>query len=38
MWKIGVSSILAVYHDGQFWMGTYQRVENGKLSVSRQDV
>ena len=35
MRKIGVSSTLTVYHDGQFWVGTYQRVEDGKLSICR---
>ena len=35
MRKIGVSSTLTVYHDGQFWVGTFERVENGELSVCR---
>ena len=35
MRKIGVSSTLTVYHDGQFWVGTLECVENGKLSVCR---
>ena len=35
MRKIGVSSTLTVYHDGQFWVGTFERVEDGKLSVCR---
>ena len=35
MRKIGVSSTLTVYHDGQFWVGTFERIENGKLSVCR---
>ena len=35
MRKIGVSSTLTVYHDGQFWVGAFERVENEKLSVCR---
>ena len=35
MRKIRVSSTLTVYHDGQFWVGTFERIENGKLSVCR---
>ena len=35
MRKIGASSTLTVYHDGQFWVGTFERIENGKLSVCR---
>ena len=35
MRKIGVSSTLTVYHDGQFWVGTFECVENEKLSVCR---
>jgi len=35
MRKIGVSSTLTVYHDGQFWVGAFERIENGKLSVCR---
>ena len=35
MREIRVSSTLTVYHDGQCWVGTYQRVEDGKLSVCR---
>ena len=33
MRKIRVSSTLTVYHDGQFWVGTFERVENGQLSA-----
>ena len=35
MREIGDCSTLTVYHDGQFWVGMYERVENGKLSVCR---
>ena len=35
MRKIGASSTLTVYHDGQFWVGTFERVEDGKLSACR---
>ena len=35
MRKIGVSSTLTVYHDGQFWVGIFERAEEGKLSVCR---
>ena len=35
MRKIGVSSTLTVYHDGQFWVGVYERVENDRYSVCR---
>ena len=35
MLEIRVSSTLTVYHDGQFWVGTFERVENGKLSACR---
>jgi hypothetical protein len=35
MRKIGASSTLTVYHDGQFWVGTFARVEDEKLSVCR---
>ena len=35
MRKIGASSTLTVYHDGQFWVGTFECVENEKLSVCR---
>ena len=35
MRKIGVSSTLTVYHDGQFWVGIFECAEEGKLSVCR---
>lgn len=35
MRKIRVSSTLTVYHDGQFWVGMFERVEEGRLSVCR---
>ena len=35
MRKIGASSTLTVYHDGQFWVGTFERVGDGKLSACR---
>ena len=35
MREIRVSSALTVYHDGQFWVGVFERVEDGKLSVCR---
>ena len=35
MREIRVSSALTVYHDGQFWVGTFERVECGKLSAVR---
>ncbi len=35
MRKIGASSTLTVYHDGQFWVGVYEQVENGSYSVCR---
>jgi len=35
MRKIRVSSTLTVYHDGQFWVGVYERVENDRYSVCR---
>ena len=33
MREIRVSSALTVYYDGQFWVGTFERVEDGKLSA-----
>ena len=33
MREIRVSSTLTVYHDGQFWVGTFERIEDGKLSA-----
>lgn len=35
MRKIRVSSALTVYHDGQFWVGMFECIENGKLSACR---
>ena len=35
MQEIRVSSPLTVYHDGQFWVGMFERVEDGMLSVCR---
>jgi hypothetical protein len=35
MREIRVSSALTVYYDGQFWVGTFERVEGGKLSACR---
>lgn len=35
MRKSEVSSTLTVYHDGQFWVGVVECVENGMLRVSR---
>ena len=35
MREIRVSSTLTVYYDGQFWVGTFERVESGKLSACR---
>lgn len=33
--QISVSSTLTVYHDGQFWVGLAERVEDGGYSVAR---
>ncbi len=33
--QISVSSTLTVYHDGQFWVGLVEHVEDGKHSVAR---
>jgi len=33
--QISVSSTLTVYHDGQFWVGLVEHIEDGKLSVAR---
>ena len=33
--QISVSSILTVYHDGQFWVGLAEHVENGRYGVAR---
>lgn len=35
MREIRVSSALTVYHDGQFWVGTFERVEDGGLAACR---
>ncbi|MDO4798783.1 MAG: YjdF family protein [Coriobacteriales bacterium] len=35
MRKIRVSSTLTVYHDGQFWVGVFERVEDGRYSACR---
>lgn len=33
--KISVSSTLTVYHDGQFWVGMAEHVEDGRYGVAR---
>ena len=33
--QISVSSTLTVYHDGQFWVGLAEHVEDGKYGVTR---
>lgn len=33
--QISVSSTLTVYHDGQFWVGLAERVEDGGYGVAR---
>lgn len=33
--QISVSSTLTLYHDGQFWVGIAERVEDGRLTVAR---
>ena len=33
--QISVSSTLTVYHDGQFWVGLAEYVENGRYGVAR---
>ncbi len=33
--QISVSSTLTVYHDGQFWVGIIERIEEGRLEVAR---
>ena len=33
--QISVSSALTVYHDGQFWVGLAERVEDGRYGVAR---
>ena len=33
--QISVSSTLTVYHDGQFWVGLAERVEDGRYGAAR---
>lgn len=33
--QISVSSTLTVYHDGQFWVGLAEHVEDGRYGVTR---
>ena len=33
--QISVSSTLTVYHDGQFWVGLAEHVEDGRYSAAR---
>lgn len=33
--QISVSSTLTVYHDGQFWVGMAEHVEDGRYGVAR---
>ena len=33
--QISVSSTLTVYHDGQFWVGLAERIEDGRYGVAR---
>ena len=33
--QISVSSTLTLYHDGQFWIGLVEHVEDRKLGVAR---
>lgn len=33
--QIGVSSTLTVFHDGQFWVGLAEHVEDGRYGVAR---
>lgn len=33
--KVGVSSTLTVFHDGQFWVGVVERLDHGAYSVCR---
>ena len=33
--QISVSSTLTIYHDGQFWVGLAEHVENGRYGVAR---
>ena len=33
--QVSVSSTLAVYHDGQFWVGLAEHVEDGRCGAAR---
>lgn len=33
--QISVSSTLTVYHDGQFWVGLAEHIENGRYGAAR---
>ena len=33
--QISVSSTLTLFHDGQFWVGVVEHVEDGSLGVAR---
>lgn len=33
--QISVSSALTLYHDGQFWVGIVEHVEDGRLGIAR---
>ena len=33
--QISVSSTLTVYHDGQFWVGLAEHVEDGRYGAAR---
>lgn len=33
--QVSVSSTLTLYHDGQFWVGIVEHVEDGNLGVAR---
>ena len=33
--QISVSSTLTLYHDGQFWVGVVEHVEDGRLGAAR---
>ena len=35
--QISVSSILTVYHDGQFWVGLVKHAENGRFGAEPSD-
>ena len=35
MRKIGISSTCTVYHNGQFWVGMFERVEDEQFSACR---